>query len=218
MIARLRRNLRDWGVRGTAARLVRQVREGVVSEEVIVLLKDLDEILEPRRRVDLRVEDMEERHLPELFEVNRRRGAPEADRYFANSFAKGYHAFVAFKGTEMVGYYWWVDRHADPPHPDLWQLGPGFELGEGDVHGSSLFLLEEHRGGGAAAEFLYALETSLHDRGYRHLWGSVDKVNRPARWLYSTRGYRSMWKVVHRRFMYFKSRRRVPLDEQGGQP
>ncbi len=216
MIARLRRNLREWGLGGTLARFVRQLREGIVFEEAIVLLKELDAIVEPRRHVGLRVEDMEERHLAGLCEVNRRRGVPEADRYFANSFAKGYHGFVALKDSEVVGYYWWVDRDAEPPHPDLWQLGPGFELGEGDVHGSSLFLLEEHRGGGAAGEFLYAIETSLRDRGYRRIWGSVVQENRPARWLYSTRGYRSMWKVEHRRFMYFKSRKRVPLDDNGG--
>ena len=88
----------------------------------------------------------------------------------------------------------------------------------GDVYGSSLFLLEEHRGKGAAGVFLHQVETSLRDRGYKRIWGSVDATNRPARWLYSTRGYRPMWKVVHRRFLFIKSRRSIPLGDRGGQP
>lgn len=217
MIGKLRRNLSEWGVRGALARLIRQLREGFVSEELIVLLKDLDSIPEPHHRAGLRVEDLEPRHLPGLSEVNRRRNAPHADRYFETAVAKGFHGFVAFKGSELVGYYWWVDRDADPPHPDLWLLGKGFEMEPGDVYGSSLFLLEEHRGKGAAGDFLHHVETSLRDRGYRRIWGYVEATNRPARWLYSTRGYWPMWKVVHRHFIFFKSRRSIPLGDRGGQ-
>lgn len=215
MIGKLRRYLGEWGVRGAIARLVRQLREGVVREEMIVLLKETDSIVVPRRPSELRVEDMEERHLPGLSEVNRKRGAPHADRYFETSIAKGFHGFVAFKGAELVGYYWWVDNDANPPHPDLWLLGEGFEMEAGDVYGSSLFLLEEYRGGGAAGDFLCQIETSLRDRGYRRIWGYVERTNRPARWLYSTRGYQPMWKVMHRHFMFFKSRKTVPLSVDG---
>lgn len=218
MIAKLRRNLSEWGVRGAAARLARQLREGLVREDVISLLKALDAIVEPRRPAGLRVEDMDERHLPGLSEVNRKRGVPHADRYFETALAKGFNGFVAFKGAELIGYYWWVDRDADPPHPDMWLMGEGFEMEPGDVYGSSLFLLEEHRGGGNAADFLFQIETDLRDRGYTRIWGYVLQSNRPARWLYSTRGYQPMWKVVHRRFMFFKSRHTVPLDEREGQP
>jgi GNAT superfamily N-acetyltransferase len=216
MIAKLRRSLREWGLRGTFARLGRQLREGFVRSELIVLLKDLDAIVEPRRPHGLRVEDLEARHLPELSEVNRRRGAPHADRYFEASVRKGFKGFVAYEGEEMVGYYWFVEGDADPPHPDIWLLGAGLELEPGDVYGSSLFLLEEHRGGGAAGDFLHRIETALRDRGYRRIWGYVEAANRPARWLYSTRGYRPMWKVVHRHFLFFKSRRSIPLDDRGG--
>ena len=96
---------------------------------------------------------MEPRHLPGLFEVNRRRGVPHADRYFETAIANGYHGFVALKDSELVGYYWWVDRDADPPHPDLWLLGEGFEIEPGDIYGSSLFLLEEYRGKGRRGRF-----------------------------------------------------------------
>lgn len=217
MIARLRKIV-ERGGRETIARLLRQAREGFVREEVIVLLKDLDSIAEPHRPGQLRIEDLEERHLSGLSKINERRGVRRADRYFETSLAKGFHGFVALDGPEPVGYYWWVDRDADPPHPDLWLLGEGFELEPGDVYGSSLFLLEDHRGGGAAGDFLHQVETALQSRGYARIWGYVDAPNRPARWLYSTRGYRPMWKVVHRRFLFFKSRHLVPLGDRGGQP
>jgi GNAT superfamily N-acetyltransferase len=216
VIARLRRNLREWGLGGTVARLLRQAREGFVRQEAIALLKDLDAIVEPKRPGRLRVEDMSERHLPGLSEVNRKRGVPQADRYFEVSLAKGFHGFVAFDEGELAGYYWWVDRDADPPHPDMWLMGPGFTMEAGDVYGSSLFLLEEYRGRGAANDFLYKIECSLRDRGYARIWGYVDRTNRPARWLYSTRGYRPMWIVVNRRLLFFKSRKTAPLGEEGG--
>jgi GNAT superfamily N-acetyltransferase len=216
MSSGLRRRLRERGMGGTFARLARQSREGVVHEQVIVLLKDLDAIVEPRRPSDLRFEDMEERHLPGLREVNRKRGVPRANRYFEASLERGYHGFVALRGSELVGYYWWVGLDADPPHPDWWLLGEGFELEPGDVYGSSLFLLEEHRGRGAAGDFLHHVETALRDRGYTRIWGYVDSTNRPARWLYSTRGYQPMWKVMHRRFLFFKSRKSSPMGEPGG--
>jgi GNAT superfamily N-acetyltransferase len=215
VIARLRRNLRELGLGGVLARLLRQLREGFVRQDAIALLKDLDEIVEPGRPGRLRVEEMAERHLPGLYEVNRRRGVPQADRYFEISLAKGFNGFVAFDEDELVGYYWWVDSEADPPHPDMWLMGPGFTMEANDVYGSSLFLLEDHRGRGAANDFLYKIECSLRDRGYARIWGYVDRSNRPARWLYSTRGYRPMWNVVIRRFLFFKSRKSVPLGEGG---
>lgn len=79
--------------------------------------------------------------------------------------------------------------------------------------GPAFFLLEEHRGGGASNDFLHQVETSLRGRGYGRIWGYVDRPNRPARWLYSTRGYRQMWGVLNRRFVSVKTRRTVPLDD-----
>lgn len=168
------------------------------DEQLIVIVKDLDSIVEPWRHGELRFENLAAEHLPGLSELNRKRGRPEVDRRFAHYVEQGFHGFIAYLGEELVGYYWWVDRDVQTLYPDLHKLGLGIELGEGDVYGSDFFLLEEHRGGGVAADFLFNVESSLRDRGYRRLWGYVVSGNRPARWIYSTRVYTPMW-IVHRK-------------------
>lgn len=216
MIAKLRRNLRDWGVRGAAANFARRLGAGYSRVDVVIYRKNLDSVVEPRRPGDLRVETLESRHLPGIREMNRKRGESErADRYFESCFEKGFHGFVALKDGETVGYYWWVDRDNDPSHPDLWWMGKGFELGEGDVYGDSLFLLEEHRGGNTAGTFLFHVESELRRLGRRRIWGYVDTPNKAARWLYSSRGYRPMWKVVHRRLVFLRWSRSETLDDEG---
>ena len=102
----------------------------------------------------------------------------------------------------MAGYYWWVDRDAPVPHPDLRDLDLGIELEEGDVYGTDFFLLEEFRGAGRAADFLCKVEKSLRDRGYRRLWGYVESANRPAVWAYRSRGYESMWILERRKRLW----------------
>jgi GNAT superfamily N-acetyltransferase len=196
---RFRRYLEAHGVRGTVAAIWRRLRRFVYLEErLIVIVKDLDTVVEPWRHGDLRFEDLEAKHLPALFELNRKRARPHVDRRFAKNVEEGFHGFVAFSGEELVGYYWWVDREVPNLYPDLRKLGLGIELGDGDVYGSDFFLLEEHRGNGVAADFLFEVECTLRDRGYARLWGYVVSDNRPARWIYSTRAYKPMW-VVHRK-------------------
>ena len=160
-----------------------------------MLVKDLSEITAPAFEGDLRLEDLDARHLPALHELNRQRMSTRADRRFADWIRHGYHGYVAFRGDRAVGYYWWVDRSADPPHPDLMKLGLQIELEAGDVYGCDYFLLEEHRGGGTSIDFLYRIERDLRERGFERIWGYVVADNRPARWLYTSRGYLPMRKV-----------------------
>ena len=51
-------------------------------------------------------------------------------------------------------------------------------------------------------EFLHKVETRLRELGYETLWGYVVADNRPARWLYSMRGYRAGAQVAARRGCY----------------
>jgi GNAT superfamily N-acetyltransferase len=198
MLSTFRRYLRDHGVRETAAAVARRLRRlAYMQERLIVIVGNLDAIVEPWRGGGLRLEDLGAEHLPGLSELNHRRGRPQVDRRFARYVEQGFHGFVAYRGEELLGYYWWVDRDVPTLYPDLRKLGLGIELGEGDVYGSDFYVLDEHRGGGLAADFLFKVERSLRDRGYQRIWGYVASDNRPARWIYSTRGYVPMW-TVHR--------------------
>lgn len=202
MIDRLRHSLRERGARGTLAQVGRSMRRGYEHQEVLVVVKELDQIVEPRSVHGMRIEDLTADHMDGLRALNRKRNEPEADGYFENSLRYGFHGFAAIIDDELVGYYWWVDRHNPVPHPDLWRLGRGFALESGDVYGCSLFLLAEQRGGGRAEEFLFGVESALRERGYKRIWGYIDKGNRAARWLYGVRGYRPTWKVQIRRFAF----------------
>ena len=205
MLTRVRLYIKAHGIRGLLAALGRRLRTSLYDDQrFIVLLKPLDSIVEPRDPGDLRIEDLEEKHLPALSELNRRRGRPQVDKRFAESVASGFHGFVAWRGDSLVGYYWWVDRDAPVLHPDLRDLNLGIELEEGDVYGTDFFLLEEFRGAGTAADFLCKIEKSLRDRGYRRLWGYVDSGNRPALWIYRARGYESMWVLERKRRLWFR--------------
>lgn len=211
VLSTLRRYLREHGVRKTIQAVGRRLlRPFYYEHRTIVIVKDLDSITEPWHVDDLRVEDLEARHLPGLSELNRRRGRPGVDRRFAKYVREGFHGFVAFSADELIGYYWWVDRDVPTLFPDLRKLGLGIELGDGEVYGSDFFLLEEHRGGGIAADVLFRIEHSLSERGYTKLWGAVEPSNRPARWIYSTRGYVPMWTVRRRRVLMVGRTSREP--------
>jgi GNAT superfamily N-acetyltransferase len=212
MLARFRAYLEAHGLRRTLAALARRPRRLLYSDErLIVLLKRLDSIVEPRRPGDLRVEDLEERHLPALSELNRRRGRPHVDKRFEAGVAAGFHGFVAWLDELLVGYYWWVDGDAPVPHPDLRDLDLGIELQAGEVYGTDFFLLEDYRGAGRAAAFLYAIEKSLRDRGYGSLWGYVDAGNRAALWSYRSRGYESMWVIERKRRLWIRRQAVLPV-------
>jgi GNAT superfamily N-acetyltransferase len=216
MLSRIRLYTQVYGVRGLLAALGRRLRKPFyVNQHFIILLKPLDSVVESRKAGDLKVEDLEEKHLPALSELNRRRGRPRIDRRFATNVASGHHGFVAWRGDQLIGYYWWVDRDAPVPHPDLRDLDLGIELEQDDVYGTDFFLLEEFRGAGTAAEFLCKVEKSLRGRGYHRLWGYVDSGNRAAIWTYRSRGYEPMWVLKRRRWLWFWQKDRSAYMTKG---
>jgi GNAT superfamily N-acetyltransferase len=167
------------GVRATA----RKIGGALSRSELLVLVKRLDAIeaitFEPR----LEVSELGPGSLPALAELNRRRCDTRATERFAADLERGRRGFVAHDDGRLAGYYWW----ADDDHPHLDPLG--LTLADGDVYGFDFYLAAEHRGDGRAVEFLFAIESALRERGYERLWGYVRGDNRPARWLYSSRGY-----------------------------
>ncbi len=181
-------------------------------EEIVVLRKDLGQITEMASSEALRIEEVERHHLPALYEFNGKRCNSKADARTYAALERGHRGFVGYVGDELVGYYWWVDAEIDPEHKDINRYGLGIEMGPGEVYGFDFFMLEEHRGDGKSMEFLYKIETGLRDLGYDTLWGYVIAGNKPARWLYGLRGYKSVRKVECRRVL----RRRTTLETSSG--
>lgn len=168
---------------------LRKVSEGFQGQDLIVLCKRLDEIADVALDRRLAISDLTESDLPALAEFNRRRCDTRATGRFAAGLEGGDHAFIARNDGEVAGYYWWTARD----HPHVGHLG--ISLAERDVYGFDYFLADEHRGEGRAVEFLHGIETRLRERGFDRVWGYVRSDNRPARWLYSSRGYDSVDKV-----------------------
>lgn len=213
MIGRFRRYAREHGPRAAVAKSFAQLRTSVASEgQVTILLKNLDSIAEPRRRSALEVVPLGAGHLPGLSELNRRRGRPGVDRRFRDNLTRGIEGFVGIREGETIGYYWWVGAEQEASHPDLDWLGDWLQMQPGDVYGSDFYVLPEHRAGGTANEFLFAVESGLRERGFSRLWGYVDSGNRQARWLYSSRGYEPTLDLTVRRFL---SRRRTTAPPVG---
>jgi GNAT superfamily N-acetyltransferase len=210
-LRRFWRFLRTHGARGTAAEIARRIRHFFYERErLIVLRKELDAIA-GARATDLRMADLSTDHLADLSALNRSRGVRDADSRFAHYLREGFEGFVGYRGDQLVGYYWWVDRARGARFPDLRDKELGIELAEKDVYGSDFYVLDEHRGGGIPAAFLRHIETAIHDRGYERIWGYVVSENRPARWIYRTRGYEPEWIVARRRVGPFWRTKRGPL-------
>lgn len=200
---------------------------GVVHmrQPMIVLLKDLDEVVAPSRNAaELRIENLERSDLPALAGLNRERMHSGADKRFAADLDADYEGFVAFREDRLVGFYWWVDRDAKPPS-SRWSIGAAIdelgleiELEPGDVYGADLYVAEGDRAHGTAQAFLDGVEARLRERGYRRLWGYVLEGNRLARWTYSLRGYRPMWRVVRTRTLMRQRSWTEPMSKEPDSP
>jgi len=211
----LRRRFREDGPRGAVRHVVARAHAQLAEQNRhFVVVKDLREIVEPRRHGALVLEPIERRHLPALSLLNRERHDLTGDERFAGDLDAGYSGFVARRGEELVGFYWCTDA-AMPPHRELGSVALGVELGPGDVYGTDFYVAERHRAGGTANDFLYQLETALRERGHQRLWGTVEDRNRLARWTYSARGYREQWAVVGRRRLRRWSYRIEGLEGEG---
>jgi GNAT superfamily N-acetyltransferase len=201
-VADLRCVYRRDGLGTVLRKLARRARLVLHSrDEVLVMTKDLADVTEMAFDEALRIEEISGRHLPALYTFNRKRCFSKADARAAAALNRGHRGFVGYVGDDLVGYYWWVDAEIEPLHADVVRYGMGFELGPGEVYGYDFYLLEEHRGKGKSTEFLYKIETALHELGYHLVWGYVETDNRPARWLYRLRGYKPVRQVATRRVL-----------------
>ncbi len=211
-VHKLRLRLQAEGPRAAARHVATRLRASVHEQNRhLVLVKELDEIAVPLRHGAVELELLERRHLPALARLNRQRDDLTGDGRFAGDLADGHHGFVAVKDGETIGFYWWVDADT-PPHREFQSVALGIRLGPRDVHGTDFYVDAEQRAGGTATDFLYQVERGLRERGFDRLWGTVDVINRSARWTYGARGYREQWAVVGTRRLRRWSYRVEPLN------
>jgi GNAT superfamily N-acetyltransferase len=209
-LANLRCRLERDGPRALLAKIARALGSRLYcTERVVVMSKDLTAITDMTFDEAVLIEEFGEGHLEAMAEFNRRRCNTSADDRAKAALARGYRGFVGYVSGELVGYYWWVDGEIEPRHADIERYGLDIELQPGEVYGYDFYLLEQHRGDGNAMEFLYKVESSLRDLGYRTLWGYVIADNKPARWLYGLRGYKPVRTVVSRRVLGRRVQKRV---------
>lgn len=214
MARELRRRIRAGGLRGAIAFVATGVRAQLSKREtLLVLVKPLDAIAVPVRRGNVRIEALAAHHLPALRELNGERGDIEGDARFTADIDAGYAGFVGFDGEQLISCYWWADGTM-PPHRDMHRLGLGIELTAGDVYGYDLYVDKRYRAGGTVNDFLYQIETALHERGFARLWGWVAAENRTARWTYNARGYLPIHTVERRRILRRWRNRIVALERE----
>lgn len=212
----LRRRFHEAGPRAALHHVAERLRAQLLERERhLVVVKDLSDIAVPLRRGRVRLEPIERSHLPALRALNRERHDLTGDGRFAGDLDSGYGGFVARKGDEPVGFYWWADAGM-PRHRELSAVALGIELGPGDVYGTDFYVAEAHRAGGTANDFLHQIETALRARGFERLWGTVEVGNRSARWTYAARGYREQWAVLGRRVLRRWSYRTERLEGEDG--
>ncbi len=213
-VRRLSHRLREDGAQGAARFAVERVRAQLYEQERhLVVVKDLREIAVPLRRDTVRLEELTPQHLPGLSALNREREDRTGDQRFVGDLADGYACFVVVKDEQPIGFYWWVDGEMKP-HRELGQVALGVTLRAGDVYGTDFYVAAAQRAGGTAADVLYQVETALRERGFERLWGTVDVLNRSARWSYAARGYQERWAVVGTRVLRRWRYRMEPVNAE----
>jgi len=175
------------------ARLVEDIRDVVMTKDLSVdksLVKGELRVVEGDRQA---VERFCRAH-----EETRRQWS-KCESYLDN----GYRALLAEVDGLIVGHIWWHDHTVGPKnvHPHLIRFG--LELEPEQVWGFDLYLLEQHRGGGASNDFFALFRRHLREQGYTRVFGHVDAKNTPAVWLHKLQGYKKVKSIEGR--LYAKS-------------
>jgi GNAT superfamily N-acetyltransferase len=189
-------------------RLTALLREGRSAGEFITIYRDLGAGVDAPADGSLQLEEMGGAHLADIAGLNRSRGEPGADRYFAESLRDGIQGFAAYDGGQLIGYAQWVA--GEHQHPDFWAMGPFFRLRPGDAYLAGFYLLPERRGKGAGSDFLAKFEAAMRAKGYGRICAFVEADNLPARRLYDKHGWFPTWSVHYVRVVVLRRRRLAP--------
>jgi RimJ/RimL family protein N-acetyltransferase len=187
------------------------------EQERLILSKRLDDDPPRQAQPQLVVRSAEQSDTEALLRFTRTH-RPQMTWYVRKYLRNRYRGVVAFRGEEVIGLFWWVDRHVDPKHPDL--VLQDLQLEEAHAYGFAYYIAPEHRGGGTATEVVSRVFAMLRDLGYQRIWGYVDADNVPARWLYSLVGFEATRRVRLRILfgLLTLSERRILVKQLGPGP
>lgn len=191
--------LREVGPKPALATLRDIARSQVyATTDEIILRKELG-AEEAAATSGIRLQDADASHLPLLADFNRRQRNTVRTERFAAGLADGRRALLGFRDGDLVGYFWWHD--AAQCTESFYLARFGIQLAHDEVYGYDLFVAPEHRGRGTPVAFVAAVEAELGRRGYRCMYGFVDRANVPARWLWTTRGHEPVMNARTRRIL-----------------
>ncbi len=190
---------RDGGLKATARSVLSLLAACIHREEEhVVLVRSLSDAPEMAARDGIEVRSDVGIDREAVIRFSQANFPPKVTAYVRNYLDNGYRTYLGFRGDELIGLFWWVDRQIDAQHPDL--VLHQLRLGDRDAYGFSYFLAPEHRGGGTASEFISKVFVELDKVGYERIWGWVLAENLPARWLFSLVGYEEVRSMRFRTF------------------
>jgi GNAT superfamily N-acetyltransferase len=143
-----------------------------------------------------RIEPLQENHCAALLRMHEDACSLRQGRRVLSNVRSGYRGFVVNLDGEAIGYFWWIDKRIAPQHPHLVRYE--IDLGSDEAYCFQYFIAPDYRGEGLANDVLASIEAELHQLGYKRLWGYVESVNLPARWLYSVTGWDTV-RAIQRR-------------------
>lgn len=177
---------------GLAKRLI-----GLSRTEVLLLEKDLTQSKALSFEYQLTIRPVSANDRPLIEVLHRENGVDRGQRErIARYFDRGYNGFLAFQGDQPIGYLWWVDDRPNPAgsQPELRTYA--IRLTQGEVYAFDFYIAPPFRGGSRALEFFARAQDHLRDQGYSRVFGLVDVEKRPARWIYSALGWKTIRTMV----------------------
>jgi GNAT superfamily N-acetyltransferase len=180
--------------------LARTLKECIYHrEQAIPTVKDLSTlkpVKKPLEEAGVRLAEIvtEQDALPLRYALcSRRRKVPLNIR-------RGYRAFAAVRGEEVVGDIWYV--RADAPgglHPDTRLLG--LTLTPSDAYLFDMYVAKDERGKAIVTSFMGSVLHRLRERGVARAYGFYMARNTPALWVHRLIGYQELPAVWFTRFL-----------------
>jgi len=174
-----------------------EATRAIARKEELLLERDLTQrsALSFEYQLTVRPVSADDRPLIEVLHRENGVDRDQRDR-IARYLDHGYDGLLAFQGDQAIGYLWWVDGRRSPAenHPHLRTYA--IRLAQGEVYAVDFYIAPPFRGGSRALEFFARALDHLRDEGYSRVFGLVAVEKRPARWIYSALGFKTIRTIV----------------------